>query len=327
MNSEPTIAVSVTDLVKHFGETRAVDGVGFQVPSGTVTALLGPNGAGKTTTVRMLATLLRPDSGAAEVAGVDVRKNPDGVRARIGLTGQDTAVDELLTGRENLVLIARLQRMDKQTAEKRAGELLDRFELTEAGDRKADTYSGGMRRRLDLAASMINEPEILFLDEPTTGLDPRSRNDMWNQIEELVERGTTVLLTTQYLDEADQLADDIIVIDHGKVIAQGTSDELKSQVGGQRLEFKLKDVPTIDRVEAIVTPIGCEVVERDEGERTINVALTDGPSQIASLIQRVEADGIEIEEVFVHRPTLDDVFLKLTGQHVEDDETTEGESA
>lgn len=319
MNTETETAVSVSDLVKHFGETRAVDGVGFEVPTGTVTALLGPNGAGKTTTIRMLATLLRADAGNAEVAGVDVRKDPDGVRARIGLTGQDTAVDELLTGRENLILIARLQRLDKATAEARADALLERFDLSEAGDRKADTYSGGMRRRLDLAASMINEPEILFLDEPTTGLDPRSRIDMWNQIEELVDRGTTVLLTTQYLDEADQLADDIIVIDHGKVIARGTSDELKSQVGGQRLEFKFNEAAAVEQAAAAIASSGCDVVDRDEEERTLNVALTDGPSQIASLIQRIEQDGIDIAEVFVHRPTLDDVFLKLTGQHVEDE--------
>lgn len=320
MNSESTQAVEVDGLVKHFGETRAVDGVSFNVPLGTVTALLGPNGAGKTTTVRMLTTLLRPDSGAASVAGVDVRKDPNGVRAKIGLTGQDTAVDELLTGRENLILIARLQRMDKHTAERRADELLARFELSDAGDRKADTYSGGMRRRLDLAASMINEPEILFLDEPTTGLDPRSRIDMWNQIEELVERGTTVLLTTQYLDEADQLADDIIVIDHGKVIARGTSDELKSQVGGQRLEFTLADAAELEKAKSTVSSSGCEVVETDAEERTINIALTDGPAQVATLIQAVEAAGVTIEEVFVHKPTLDDVFLKLTGEHVEDDE-------
>ena len=320
MENHSTTAVAVSDLVKHFGETRAVDGVAFEVPTGTVTALLGPNGAGKTTTVRMLATLLRPDSGDATVAGVDVRQDPDGVRAKIGLTGQDTAVDELLTGRENLVLIARLQRMDKARAEQRAAELLARFDLSAAADRKADTYSGGMRRRLDLAASMINEPEILFLDEPTTGLDPRSRIDMWHQIEELVDRGTTVLLTTQYLDEADQLADDIIVIDHGKVIARGTSDELKSQVGGQRLEFKFHDVAAIDKAAAAITGTGCEVVDRDDDEKTLNVALTDGPSQIATLIQRVEQGGTEIAEVFVHRPTLDDVFLKLTGQHVEEDD-------
>lgn len=323
MTTEPPNAVVVEGLVKHFGETKAVDGVGFEVPKGTVTALLGPNGAGKTTTVRMLATLLRPDSGKVSVAGQNVIEDPNAVRAKIGLTGQDTAVDELLTGRENLVMIARLQRLDKKTAETRADDLLKRFDLDEASDRKAETYSGGMRRRLDLAASMINEPEILFLDEPTTGLDPRSRIDMWSQIEELVERGTTVLLTTQYLDEADHLADDIIVIDHGKVIAQGTSDELKGQVGGQRLEFKLTDAGGLERAASAVSESGCEVVERDEEERTINIALTDGPGQIATLIQRVEAAGVGIDEVFVHRPTLDDVFLKLTGQHVEDDAVAE----
>lgn len=320
------VAIQATALTKHFGETKAVDGVDITVKTGTVTALLGPNGAGKTTTVRMLTTLLRPDGGSAHVAGIDLAKHPNEVRAKIGLTGQDTAVDELLTGRENLELIGRLARMEKSTVAPRADDLLKRFDLAGAADRNAGTYSGGMRRRLDLAASMIAEPEILFLDEPTTGLDPRSRLGMWELIEELVERGTTVLLTTQYLDEADQLADEIVVIDHGRVIARGTSDELKDQVGGERLEFKLKDAGLIDKAAALIESKNCEIAERDVDGATVTAALTEGPRQIARLIDLLEENSIEIDEVVVHRPTLDDVFLKLTGEHVEDDDaSTDGE--
>lgn len=315
----PEIAVRASGLTKSFGETKAVVGVDFEVPRGTVTALLGPNGAGKTTTVRMLATLLKIDGGSANVGGVDVAKDPNGVRGLIGLTGQDTAVDELLTGRENLVMIGRLARLERSEAEGRAAALLERFELDDAADRKAQTYSGGMRRRLDLAASMIAEPQVLFLDEPTTGLDPRSRIGMWKQIEELVDRGTTVLLTTQYLDEADQLADDIIVIDHGKVIARGTADELKGQVGGQRLEFRLEGLAALEAAAEKLAASGAEVVERDEREFRVIVALTEGATQVARLIDLVEGAGLPIEEVFVHRPTLDDVFLKLTGEHVDED--------
>ncbi|MGB1582636.1 MAG: ATP-binding cassette domain-containing protein [Solirubrobacterales bacterium] len=313
----PDIAIHAEGLTKHFGETKAVDGVDLTVNTGTVTALLGPNGAGKTTTVRMLTTLLRPDGGHASVAGFDLAKQPNEVRTKIGLTGQDTAVDELLTGRENLEMIGRLARMEKTAVKPRAHDLLNRFDLADAADRPAGTYSGGMRRRLDLAASMIAEPDILFLDEPTTGLDPRSRLGMWDLIEELVGRGTTVLLTTQYLDEADQLADEVVVIDHGRVIARGTSDELKDQVGGERLELKLVDSSAIERAQSLIEGKNCEVVERDIDERTITAALTDGPKQIARLIDLLEENEIEIDEVFVHRPTLDDVFLTLTGEHVE----------
>lgn len=317
------IAVKATGLTKSFGDTKAVAGVDIEVPRGTVTALLGPNGAGKTTTVRMLTTLLRPDGGTATVGGVDLAKDPNAVRSKIGLTGQDTAVDELLTGRENLVLIARLARLSKEDAKKRADDLLTQFDLADAADRNAGTYSGGMRRRLDLAASMIAEPEILFLDEPTTGLDPRSRIGMWEKIEELVERGATVLLTTQYLDEADQLADEIVVIDHGTVIARGTSDELKDQVGGQRLEFKVA-ADALERAADKLLTQNVEIVDRDEREHRITVALTDGATQVARLIDSLEFEGVTIEEVFVHRPTLDDVFLTLTGEHVPDEEEEEG---
>ncbi|MBI2690604.1 MAG: ATP-binding cassette domain-containing protein [Solirubrobacterales bacterium] len=323
LTDSPDIAIKASGLTKSFGETKAVVGVDLEVQRGTVTAILGPNGAGKTTVVRMLTTLLKIDGGAASVGGVDVAKDPNAARRKIGLTGQDTAVDELLTGRENLVLIARLARLDKDDATARADVLLDRFDLMDAADRNAGTYSGGMRRRLDLAASMIADPEILFLDEPTTGLDPRSRISIWEKIEELVEAGTTVLLTTQYLEEADQLADDIIVIDHGIVIARGTSDELKDQVGGQRLEFKVSGEGALDRAADKLAAQNVEVVDRDDREHRITVALTDGAIQIARLIDSLDFEGVKIEEVFVHRPTLDDVFLTLTGTHVESDESTE----
>jgi ABC-2 type transport system ATP-binding protein len=324
MNTEtPNIAIKATGLTKSFGDVKAVVGIDIEVPRGTITAILGPNGAGKTTAVRMLTTLLKIDSGTAEVGGVDVSKDPNAARLKIGLTGQDTAVDELLTGRENLVLIARLARLSKADAVERADVLLTRFDLHEAADRNAGTYSGGMRRRLDLAASMIADPEILFLDEPTTGLDPRSRNDIWKKIEELVEGGTTVLLTTQYLDEADELADEIVVIDHGTVIARGTADELKDQVGGQRLEFKVSSAEELERAADKLEAQSVEIVDRDEREHRITVALTDGAIQVARLIDSLDFEGVKIEEVFVHRPTLDDVFLTLTGTHVESDEDEE----
>jgi ABC-2 type transport system ATP-binding protein len=323
--NELEIAVKAKVLTKSFGETKAVVGVDFDVPRGTVTALLGPNGAGKTTVVRMLTTLLKIDGGSASVGGIDVVTDPNAVRSKIGLTGQDTAVDELLTGRENLVLIARLARLEKEDARERADVLLKRFDLDDAADRNAGTYSGGMRRRLDLAASMIADPEILFLDEPTTGLDPRSRIGMWEKIEELVEAGTTVLLTTQYLDEADQLADEIVVIDHGKVIARGTADELKDQVGGQRLEFKVSGPDALARAAEKLETQSVEIVERDERENRVTVALTDGAVQVARLIDSIEFEGVKIDEVFVHRPTLDDVFLTLTGEHVAPEDEEGGE--
>ncbi len=311
-------AIRATGLTKSFGDTCAVAGVDLTVERGTVTALLGPNGAGKTTTVRILTTLLKPDSGSANVAGHDIAGDPGGVRARIGLTGQFTAIDELLTGRENLVMIGRLARMAKGGASDRADELLARFELADAADRRAGTYSGGMRRRLDLAASLIANPEVLFLDEPTTGLDPRSRLGMWELIEELVAQGTTVLLTTQYLDEADALADEIVVIDHGRVIARGTSDSLKDEIGGERLELRLKDPSGSAQASARLTREGVEVIGADEAGGAITVALTRGPVEVAELIQALDGDGFALDEITVHRPTLDDVFLTLTGQHVED---------
>ncbi|MBI5311150.1 MAG: ATP-binding cassette domain-containing protein [Actinobacteria bacterium] len=310
-------AIVAEGLVKSFGETNAVAGVDLSVARGSVTALLGPNGAGKTTTVRMLTTLLSIDAGSASVAGFDVVGAPGEVRRRIGLTGQFTAIDELLTGRENLEMIGRLARMPKAAAKSRAGELLERFDLAAAADRNASTYSGGMSRRLDLAASLVAEPEILFLDEPTTGLDPRSRLAMWGLIEELVDRGTTVLLTTQYLDEADQLADEVVVIDHGRVIARGTSDELKDDIGGERLELKLKDAARTGAASAELSRGGAEVIGSDESEGTVTAALTRGPLEVADLIKQLDGAGFALDEVVVHRPTLDDVFLSLTGEHVE----------
>ncbi len=320
------IAISAQGLTKSFGETKAVAGVDLEVPRGTVTALLGPNGAGKTTAVRMLTTLLSIDGGSASVGGVDVADDPNGVRRKIGLTGQDTAVDELLTGRENLVMIGRLARLTKSDAQQRAENLLSQFDLVDAADRNAGTYSGGMRRRLDLAAGMIADPEILFLDEPTTGLDPRSRIGMWEQIQKLVDRGTTVLLTTQYLDEADQLADEIVVIDHGTVIARGTSDELKDEVGGQRLEFKVSGDGALARARQLLEGKAVEVVDSEDREGRITVALTDGPTQVARLIDLLDTGGVTLDEVLVHRPTLDDVFLTLTGEHVVDEQDEAGDA-
>ncbi len=309
-------AIDAAGLRKSFGSTVAVDGIDLHVEAGGVTALLGPNGAGKTTTVRMLATLLRIDSGSARVAGFDVQREGDKVRMAIGLTGQFTAVDELLTGRENIEMIGRLARLDKAVARRRAGELLERFDLADAAERRSGTYSGGMRRRLDLAASLVASPKVLFLDEPTTGLDPRSRNEVWTMIEELVAGGSTVLLTTQYLDEADQLADTIVVIDHGRVIAQGTPGDLKGDVGGERLELTFAGRAACDAAAEAVVGAHGEIESVGEDECNLTIQLSKGPLEIATLLQAVDAAGIEIEDVVVQRPTLDDVFMALTGEHV-----------
>jgi len=312
-------AVHAEGLVKHFGEVKALDGIDLTVPRGQVVGLLGPNGAGKTTTVRILSTLLQPTSGTASVAGFDVVKHPDDVRRAIGLTGQYAAVDEYLTGRENLRMFGDLYHLSPTYVKERSAELLEWFDLTEAADRPAKTYSGGMRRRLDLAASLVAQPSILFLDEPTTGLDPRSRLGLWDVITSLVAQGTTVLLTTQYLEEADQLAHDIVVIDHGRVIAHGTSEQLKDQIGGDRVEISVVDPTSIARaVEAIrAVSTGEPLVD----ELRVSAPVSGGSTVLVDAIRALDAQSVEVSDLVLRRPTLDDVFLSLTG-HVAEEETT-----
>jgi daunorubicin resistance ABC transporter ATP-binding subunit len=312
-------AIVTENLVKTYkGDVRALDGVSLEVKAGTVLGLLGPNGAGKTTTVRVLTTLLQPDSGRAEVAGVDVVSQPDAVRRLIGLAGQSAAVDENLTGSENLQLVGKLNHMPKVEVRDRAAALLDRFGLADAGDRRAKTYSGGMRRRLDLAAALVARAPVLFLDEPTTGLDPRSRADLWAIIEELVDAGTTVLLTTQYLEEADRLADQICVIDHGKVIAEGTSAQLKSRLGATIIELRLANEQTAERAETALEQVG-ELPPVREGV-TVRVTTSDGPASLPQVVSTLNEDAIPIAGLEVREPSLDDVFLALTGHHTEETE-------
>ena len=298
------------------GEVRALDDLSLDVEEGTVLGVLGPNGAGKTTTVRILATLLKPDSGSATVAGIDVMKHPDKVREIIGLSGQYAAVDETLTGWDNLVMFGRLYHLGKSASIKRADELLERFSLTDSARRPIKTYSGGMRRRLDLAASLIVQPKVLFLDEPTTGLDPRGRQEMWQVIQELVKGGVTLLLTTQYLEEADQLADEIAVIDHGKVIARGTSDALKKQVGGERLEITVESAD-IAKTQEIVSRISTSAIHTDI--RTISAPVTTGSIALMDALRSLDEAKIHPLDISLKRPSLDDVFLSLTG-HVAEDE-------
>ena len=307
-------AVRVEGVVKRFGATVALDGAGLEVPAGMVFGLLGPNGAGKTTLVRVLATLLTPDAGRAEVFGHDVAGEPAAVRELIGLTGQFAAVDELLTGRENLEMFGRLFKLSHQDARRRAGELLERFDLAQAADRPARTYSGGMRRRLDIASSLLTRPQVLFLDEPTTGLDPRSRNEIWAIVRELRREGTTILLTTQYLEEADQLADRIAVIDRGKVIAEGTGNELKDRVGGQILEVELASAGQRDRAQALLAGVGCGEPEPDERpDRLTLPAPRDGLLLVEEAAAELRRAQIGVSDIGLRRPTLDDVFLQLTG--------------
>ena len=307
-------AVRVEGVVKRFGETVALDGAGLEVPAGMVFGLLGPNGAGKTTLVRILATLLAPDAGRAEVLGHDVVREAGAVRELIGLTGQFAAVDELLTGRENLEMFGRLFNLSREDAGRRAGELLERFDLAQAADRPARTYSGGMRRRLDIASSLLTRPRVLFLDEPTTGLDPRSRNEIWAIVRELRREGTTLLLTTQYLEEADQLADRIAVIDHGKVIAEGTGNELKDRVGGQILEVELSSVGQRDRAQAVLARVGCGEPQPDERpDRLTLPAPRDGLQLVEEAAAGLRRAQIGVTDIGLRRPTLDDVFLQLTG--------------
>lgn len=312
-------SVIAEHLVKTYskGTVRALDDLSLDVEEGTVLSVLGPNGAGKTTTVRILSTLLRPDSGNATVAGIDVIKNPEKVREVIGLSGQYAAVDEILTGYDNLVMFGKLYHLGNQQAVDRAHELLERFSLTDAGKRPIKTYSGGMRRRLDLAASLIVKPKVLFLDEPTTGLDPRGRQEMWGVIQELVKGGVTLLLTTQYLEEADQLADEIAVIDTGKVIARGTSDVLKKQVGGERLEVVVEQMHVSKTIE-IVAGVSGNKPTLDEGLRLISAPVSTGSAALFEVLKSLDAAGIHALDVGLKRPSLDDVFLSLTGHAAEE---------
>jgi ABC-2 type transport system ATP-binding protein len=320
---EPGSAVRVRGLVKTYGSTRALDGVDLDIPAGQVLGLLGPNGAGKTTTVRILTTLLRPDSGSAHVAGYDVLAEPDEVRRRIGLSGQYAAVDENLTGYENLYMVGRLYGRKKAAARSRARELLTRFRLEEAADRPAKGYSGGMRRRLDLAGALVAEPTVVVLDEPTTGLDPGGRLDTWEVIKELVADGTTVLLTTQYLEEADQLADSIVVIDHGRVIARGTADELKAQIGGERLELVVASAADLPVTLDVLREVGTGEPSGDDHTRRAEILVDTGPKALIEALRRLDSHGITVQDVGLHRPTLDDVFLSLTGHGASSAESTE----
>lgn len=319
-----TDAIRATGLVKRYGEVTALAGLDLTVPEGTVLGLLGPNGAGKTTAVSILSTLLVPDEGQATIAGADLISSPDEVRRRIGLSGQFAAVDEVLTGYENLDMIGRLYRLGAKASRTRAEELLERFDLVEAGGRPVKTYSGGMRRRLDLAGALVASPPVLFLDEPTTGLDPRSRIDLWSIIRELVAGGSTLLLTTQYMEEADQLADDIVVIDHGQAIARGTSDELKTQIGGERIEVVVADAADLERARTVLAAHAVGDVEVTDTARRLLAPVSGGAESLRATLRGLDEVGISVSDIGLRRPTLDDVFLTLTGRHAGENGTSTG---
>jgi ABC-2 type transport system ATP-binding protein len=318
--------IRTSGLVKRYGDVVALAGLDLEVEKGTVLGLLGPNGAGKTTAVRILTTLLNADEGTAEVAGIDVAKEPGKVRERIGLSGQNAAVDEYLTGFENLDMVGRLYHLPKEESRARARDLLVRFELDEAADRPAKTYSGGMRRRLDLAAALVINPDVIFLDEPTTGLDPRSRVNMWKTIQDLVKKGgSTALLTTQYMEEADRLADNIVVIDRGKMIAQGTPDDLKTQIGGEQIEVVLSNPADVPSSETILKGLSVGDVQVDDQTHKISAPVTGGVEVLKQVLRQFEDQSIKIVDIGLHRPTLDDVFLSLTGHTAEEvAETSDG---
>ena len=314
-------AIQVEDIGKRFGSVVAVDSISFSVPEGTVLGLLGPNGAGKTTTVRMLTTIISPDRGKATVLGLDVARAPAAVRAAIGLAGQYAAIDENLTGRENLRMVGQLTHLPSPTIRARADELLERFGLTAAANRPSKTYSGGMRRRLDLAAALVHRPRALFLDEPTTGLDPRSRTDLWAVIQELVADGTTLLLTTQYLEEADRLADNIVVIDDGRIIAEGSASQLKSRLGSTILEVTVADPLGATRARHVLSRVG--VVEAPADATIVAVTIPDDGPAVLAAVRLLDAEGVDVHSIAVRQPTLDDVFLQLTGRSVDEPDPTQ----
>lgn len=314
-------AVEAHGLTKHYGDIVALDGLDLAVPTGSVLGLLGPNGAGKTTAVSILTTLTAPDSGTARVAGANVLTEPQRVRSLIGLSGQYAAVDEHLTAMENLEMIGCLYGMRRRASRKKAGELIERFQLSESANRPLKTFSGGMRRRVDLAGALLADPPVLFLDEPTTGLDPRSRGELWNVIRERVDAGTTVILTTQYLEEADQLAHDIVVIDHGRAIARGTSQELKRRIGGEHLDIHLALLSDLSRVEDIVRPFAIGAIRIEDQDALISIPVAKGVEALGLVMVELTAQNVEILDIGLRRPTLDDVFMELTGRKTQEEQS------